>query len=605
MTIFEYLKTARLVTDGAMGTYYAARERNENVIAEYANLAEKEKIKNIHKEYIIAGATLLRTNTFAANRTILGITKEEQETMINAACSIAREAISECNTQVFIAGDIGPIPEFATTEEEEILKEYQDMIDVFINENVDAILFETFPDARYMDQLASYIKGKSPETFLIVEFCLNKNGYTRTGASAAKLLEHVSGIDGIDAVGFNCGIGSGHMHQILKNLSLPKHKYFMAAPNAGYPDQFQNRMIFMDNTVYFADNCKRIAELGAAIIGACCGTTPKYVEETKRRIIDLEPIILSNKVTPQHPNPMEDNDTVESSINKVSKSKNAFLQLLQSGKKVIAVELDPPFDADDKKVIACAEYLKEHKVDMITMADSPMGRSRIDSVLMSLKIKQVTGMPAMPHVCCRDKNMIAMRSALLGAYINDIRNILVVTGDPVPDGSRLKTTGVFDYNSIRLMEYIKEMNEEHFSEDPLVYGGALNPGVSNVDKEIERMQKKVAAGASYFLTQPIYCDETIDKIRYIKSKVDTKILCGIMPFVSYTNANFIKNEFSGIHVPDEIVSRYHKDMSREEAELVGASIANELIEKLDPYADGYYFMLPFNRVSFMDKIKIQ
>lgn len=602
MTIFDYLKTARLVTDGAMGTYYASHEESENAIPEYANITDPDKIKRIHIEYISSGANLLRTNTFAASRTMLGISKVEQEEMLRAGCKIARLAVSEAQKQVFIAGDIGPIPELATTEEKDIISEYKDMIDIFIQEDVDAILFETFPDARYIEELGNYIKNKKKQVFVIAEFCINKNGYTRSGVSATKLLEHVSTITSVDAVGFNCGIGSGHMYQVLKNLSLPKRQYFMAAPNAGYPDQFQNRTVFTDNAVYFAMNCEKIAELGAAIVGGCCGTTPHYIKETSLRIKNLEPIRLSE---------IRSNRTIfietskETASVEKNKGNNSFLQLLYSKKKVVAVELDPPFDADDKKVIACAEYLKKKNVDMITMADSPMGRSRIDSVLMSIKIRQVTGVPVMPHVCCRDKNMIAMRSALLGAYVNDIRNILIVTGDPVPDGSRLKTTGVFDYNSIRLMEYVKEMNEEHFSTEPMVYGGALNPGVLNIDNAIERMEKKITAGASYFLTQPIYSDETIEKIKYIKSKVDTKILCGIMPFVSYTNANFIKNEFSGIDVPDEIIARYHKDMSKEEAELVGAQIANELIEKLEPYADGYYFMLPFNRVSLMDKIVVK
>lgn len=608
MTIFDYLKTSRLITDGAMGTYYAARELSEPAIAEYANINSRDKIKTIHKEYINAGARLLRTNTFAANRTILNISKEEQKDMISAACDIAKEAVKESNQTVFIAGDIGPIPEFATTEEEDIVIEYKEMIDIFIKEGVDAILFETFPDLRYIKQLAGYIKEKSNNVFLMVEFCLNKNGYTRTGFSAAKLLEQVSEINQIDAVGFNCGIGSGHMLQVLKNLKLPKTQYFMVSPNAGYPEQYQNRMVFMDNANYFADNCKKIGEFGAAIIGACCGSTPKYIEETSKRIVDLEPVSIdvNSKREKESFNTYNKvyNNTETSDLININKNKNKFLELLNSGKKVVAVELDPPFDANDKKVIASAEYLKNHNVDMITMADSPMGRSRIDSILMSIKIMNVTGMPVMPHVCCRDKNMISMRSSILGAYANDIRNLLIVTGDPVPDGSRLKTTGVYDYNSIRLMEYVNEMNKEHFVEEPIIYGGAFDPGVRNIDKAIERMQKKIDAGASYFLTQPIYSDETIDKIRYIKSKVNTKILCGIMPFVSYTNANFIKNEFAGIQVPDEIVARYHKDMTKEEAEVVGAEIANEIIEKLEPYADGYYFMLPFNRVSLMDKIRI-
>jgi homocysteine S-methyltransferase len=200
--------------------------------------------------------------------------------------------------------------------------------------------------------------------------------------------------------------------------------------------------------------------------------------------------------------------------------------------------------------------------------------------------------------------MIAMRSTLLGAYVNGIRNLLVVTGDPVPSEQRLSTTNVFDYNSIQLMQFIKQMNEEHFSEDPIQYGGALNPALGRVDKIIERMERKMEAGAKYFLTQPIYDEETIEKIHYIKEHVDTKILCGIMPFVSYTNANFIKNEFSGIHVPDEIVSRYSKDMSKEEAEMIGASLGRELVKKLEPYADGYYFMIPFNRVSMFEKMNL-
>jgi len=277
-------------------------------------------------------------------------------------------------------------------------------------------------------------------------------------------------------------------------------------------------------------------------------------------------------------------------------------QQLQSGKKVIAVELDPPYDANIDQVMECAHILKANGADLITFADSPMGRSRVDSILMSIKIAKETGLNVMPHVCCRDRNMISMRSVLLGTYIHGVRNLLIVTGDPVPGESRVSTTGVFDYNSIQLMDYIKEMNMEHFAKEPIFYGGALNHARGPLEKVVERMKRKIDAGAKYFLTQPIYSIEDVERIRAIKQLVDTKILCGIMPLVSYRNACFIKNEISGIHVPEEIVDRYGPDMSREEAENVGATIAREMMELLDPIADGYYFMLPFNRVSLMDKI---
>jgi len=363
-------------------------------------------------------------------------------------------------------------------------------------------------------------------------------------------------------------------------------------------------MVFMDNEGYFTENMKRIASLGVDILGGCCGTTPNYIKNIAQQINtkDLNRgyrIHFSNQMA----NISKIDITTSTASNKVIR-KNDFYELFKTGKKVVAVELDPPFDAKDEKILDCARKLKNNRVDVITLADSPMGRSRVDSLLMSVKIAKETGLEVMPHVCCRDKNMIAMRSGILGAYVNGIRNILIVTGDPIPSENRQSTTGVFDYNSIQLMEYVKEMNGEHFSEEPIYYGGALNYGRGDIHKIIERMQRKIHAGAKYFLTQPIFTDEDIGRIQYIKEHVETKILCGIMPLVSYRNANFIKNEITGIHVPDEVVERYRPDMSKEEAEWVGAEIASELIAKLSSFADGYYFMLPFNRVSLMDKIRI-
>lgn len=186
--------------------------------------------------------------------------------------------------------------------------------------------------------------------------------------------------------------------------------------------------------------------------------------------------------------------------------------------------------------------------------------------------------------------------------MNGIRNFLFVTGDPVPSDSRNIITSVYDYHSVTLMNYVKQLNREHFSEDPIAYGGALNYGRKNIDAEIRRMQKKCEAGASFFLTQPIYSDEDIDRIRYIKSRIDTKIICGIMPLVSYRNAMFMKNEITGIHVPDEIIAQYDKNMSREEAQAAGVRIAAETTEKLYETADGYYFMVPFNRASMIAEI---
>ncbi|BBF44021.1 5,10-methylenetetrahydrofolate reductase / homolog of homocysteine-binding domain [Lachnospiraceae bacterium KM106-2] len=593
MNFREYIKNHFVITDGAMGTYYSRLTLSDNTVSEFANISDPDLIAKIHREYILAGASLIRTNTFAANTQALNITEAEQEKLLRSACKIASNVAKEFDQEVYLAGSIGPIPENQEVERDEILNEYKRMCDILIEEKVDVILFETFSDYTYIEQLVPYIRSKS-DVFLMANFCLDKNGYTKAGISLKRIFATLSEIEELDACGLNCGVGSGHMLEILSKESIPKNKYIAAIPNAGYPERLQNRMVFFDNANYFKENMEKIQRLGIHIIGGCCGTTPTYIRKLRKE---------GSFVTCEQPDKnivsMQKVNIVKTAVN------NTFYNKLMSGEKVVAVELDPPYDANYEKLMEQALTVKNSGADIITMADSPMGRSRVDSILMSVKLHNQIGVEVMPHISCRDKNMIGMRSGLLGAYINDVRNLLLVTGDPVPSDSRMSTSNVFDYNSIRLMEFTKEMNEEHFNGNPFIYGGALNYGRGRVDKVMERMEKKIAAGATYFLTQPVYSEEDIERLRFIRSKLDTKILIGIMPFVSYRNANFIKNEMTGIFVPDDIVARYHPDMSKEEAEWVGANLASEIIEKVQDFADGYYFMLPFNRVSMLEKIRIQ
>ena len=261
---------------------------------------------------------------------------------------------------------------------------------------------------------------------------------------------------------------------------------------------------------------KCIAELGVNILGGCCGTTPAYIEKVVSKITfenNRELVMLNEKGT----------ETKKTQI------RNGFYQMMESGQKVITVELDPPYDANADKIMDCAHLLKACGVDMITFADSPMGKPRVDSIMMGIKVLHEVGIPVMPHIACRDKNMIAMRAGIMGAYLNGIRNFLFVTGDPVPMENRGQVSGVFDFNSINLMEYVNEMNEEHFKDAPVCFGGALNYNRGNLEMEIKRMEKKIAAGAKYFLTQPIFSDSDIERIKIVKEKTNTKVLCGLMP----------------------------------------------------------------------------
>ena len=241
-------------------------------------------------------------------------------------------------------------------------------------------------------------------------------------------------------------------------------------------------------------------------------------------------------------------------------------------------------------------------MDLITISDSPMARPRAESFEMGIYLANQTGARVMPHVCCRDRNVIALRSAILGGYINGIRDMLVITGDPVARDDRGTVSGVFDFNSIKLMEYISNMNTEVFSEEPYFFGGALNYAGVNIEAIVGRMKKKMEAGCSYFLTQPVYSDEDIERVRELKRRTGAKIILGLMPLVSYKNALFMKNEMPGISVPNLIVNQYHPDMSREEAETIAEKVCVEIGKKAMDFADGYYLMTPFNRVTLVNRI---
>lgn len=599
--IREYLKSRRLMIDGAMGTYYSQKFSRHGEPSEIGNFEAPEAVKSIHMEYIRAGAQLIRTNTFASNYEALkraGYGNAADTSMEcvkkNLTCgfNIAKEAVKTCGSPVFIAADIGPIFENGQKDEKDILDEYIMMAQTFIELGAEIILFETFPDFKYIRPVARYIKEHS-DIFVMASFCMNKYGYTKTGLSAAKLLEEAEEEPAIDAVGFNCGIGATHMHQILKHLSFGEQIVF-AVPNSGYPDIIRDRNVYQENMDYFSEKMQEIANLGVNMIGGCCGTTPEYI---RRLFVNVD---LSQPMVRQKKNVKSTQDGLTQMSGNASD--NVLMKAFDCGRKPIVVELDPPYNADMEKMIQAVQLLKKQPVDMITIADSPMGKMRADSMSIGAKIRREMDFEVMPHVACRDRNQISLGASFLAAHLNGIRNFLIVTGDPVQAGDRAVISSVYDFNSITLMQYLKQMNREYFAKDPVVYGGALNYGRKNIDSEIQRMEKKIEAGASYFLTQPIYSKEDIERIAYIKSKTQTKIFGGIMPLVSYRNAMFMKNEMYGIHVPDEVISRYRPDMSREEGEETGIACAIELIGQMKDVVDGYYFMVPFNRASMICKI---
>lgn len=573
MNIRDYLKSRKLLCDGAFGTLFSMSE--PDMFPEKANILKPDLVYKIHREYIEKGARLIRTNTFAASCNSLGCTKSELSDNIKVAYDIATRASSG---EAFVAGDIGP------GANEDIYT----IADAFIEKGADIILFETFAEAETIVKVADYIKSKAKDIFIIAQFCVNQYGYTEEGIGANRLMEMCNCCDSIDAMGFNCGVGPAHLLEIFRKLNIDTDKFLTALPNASYPSVIQDRMEFFDNVNYFADVMGDISEY-VDIMGGCCGTKPSYIEAIKKNVnfdIGFKHHHMESRAYGSDNSPKRDGSFFAGT----------------KGRKLIAVELDPPKNSDCSVLMETANYLKNKGVDVITFADSPSGRTRADSILMSMKVARETGVNVMPHICCRDKNTIAISSMLLGAYINGIRNFLVITGDPVPNTAREVVKGVFNFDSVRLMSYMQDMNEDNFKNDKLYYGGAINYARRNIDLEIERIQKKMSAGAEFFLTQPVFDDEDIERLKYIRSKVDCKMLVGIMPLVSSRNAAFIKNEITGITIPDWVEERFDPSMTREEAQKTGIEIAKEVMNKVDDFADGYYFVIPFNRLSIAQEL---
>lgn len=586
--IKEYLKNKVLICDGAMGTYYSELTGNDVSYCEFANLNDKETIKKIHGEYIKSGAKLIRTNTFSANTYDLGVSYDRLKDIIVSGINIAKTAT--LGKDIFIGASIGPIrPENIEESENNILNEYKFIIDCFFSNGINIFIFETLSSYVYLDKISKYIKSRDKDSFILTQFAIKPDGFTRDGISVGTILKEVKKNKDIDAYGFNCGSGPTHIYEIIKDISIDGD-IIAALPNAGYPEMIHERTVYPNSPTYFAKKIKNIKELGVSIIGGCCGTNPYYIEEISKLIDENSKTYASNIETKIE----KKGDTI--------KVENKFLEKLNNNEFVTIIELSSPMNTDISKAIDGARICKENNIDLVTFPDSPMSRVRVDSTIISAKIKREIGIDVMPHICCRDKNTNAIRSSLIGSHIENIRNILAITGDPISDASKVETKSVFNLNSFKLMKLIKDMNNDVFIDDNIAIGGALNLNVRNKDAEFKRMLKKIENGANFFLTQPIYDDDAIEFLKKIKSETEVKILGGLMPIVTYKNAQFLNNELPGVKIPDKYMNMFREDMTKEEAENVGINISVEIGKKLKEICDGLYLVTPFNRVSMLMEI---
>ena len=330
-----------------------------------------------------------------------------------------------------------------------------------------------------------------------------------------------------------------------------------------------------------------MAGCGVRIFGGCCGTTPAHIAATARILEEAE-----------HG---DGTDAAAAAVKSPKAApKNRFREKLEAGKKVIAVEVDPPANDDGSFFMKAAARLKALGVDAVTVADCPVARVRADAAMLAAKLKRELDMDAIPHMTCRDRNLNAAKALLLGLSMEDVHNILVVTGDPVPSASRDEVKAVFSFNSAMLAGYIRALGEETL-QGPFLVAGALNVNAPNFDAELKKAHRKKESGVQMLMTQPVFTEEALQNLRRAKEETGLWILGGLMPPVSYRNACYMHNEISGIRLSEEILERY-KDTDREEAGKIGVSLCLETAKKMAPWVDGYYLMTPFQRIDLIEEI---
>jgi len=576
------IKGSPLIFDGAMGTYYASVCENPLSKCELANIYDRNTILNIHKEYIDAGCMAIKTNTFGANKISLESNFDTVKDVIVKGYEIACDATK--GTEVLVFADIGPVP---FLEMLDLWEAYKEIVDLFLELGATHFIFETFSSDQYLLEISKYIKEKNPKAYILMELAVSPEGFTRIGISGKKFIEKISQIPSIDACGFNCFSGPYHLLKYIKTLNL-ENKTISVMPNSGYPTVINNRTFFNNTKGYFARQMVEIAKEGVSIIGGCCGTTPEFIRATVAKIRGLSPHEITK--------------SKESHITHIEKTivKNLLLEKIRIGKKIIAVELDPPMDTGIDFFMNSAKRLKEEGVDAITIADCPVARVRVDSSLLACKLKREMDITTIPHMTCRDRNINATKALLLGLSIEGVNNVLVVTGDPIPSAERDEVKGMFSFNSAILANYITNLNDTTFS-SPFNICAALNVNAINFKSQLLHAKKKIENGVTMFLTQPILTKQAVENLKIARIELPAKILGGIIPIVSYRNACFMNNEISGISVSEKIMQQYN-GISKEEASILAIKISTEIAQEIYPYVDGYYLITPFKRIDIISSI---
>jgi len=613
----QRLSKRPLLSDGAMGTMLHGRGVDFEKCFDELNLTNPNLIVDIHTAYVLAGADILQTNTFGANRFKLarhGL--DDQVASINqAGVDLARRAIASAHVTrpVLVAGDIGPlgvrIAPYGRVQPDQAYQVFVEQINALTAAGVDLLMIETISDLYEIVNAIQAAKEVRSDLNIHLPICASmtftRDDRTLLGDNPAKVARHLVEA-GADVIGVNCSGGPAQLLRLLKAMRQAVPEAFISVqPNAGWPEQAGGRIMYPADPEYFGNYALAFCEAGASIVGGCCGTTPQHIK-AMRLALDENPQgcgSLENVLSL----PDEAGDLPETQM-----ETSRLSQKLSSGKFCIAVEMDPPRGISTHKLVAGASLLAEAGADVINVADSPMARMRMSAWAVCEVVQRQVGVESTLHFPTRGRNLLRVQGDLLAAHALGIRNVFVVMGDPTAIGDYPDAMDNYDLVPSGLIKLIKQgfnTGLDHSGTSigqPTAFfvGSALNLKPSDPEKEIKNLFRKVRSGADFFLTQPIYRSEDglkfLEKYELAHGKLNKPILAGILPLVSLKHAMFLNNEVPGISIPVEILTRL--EQAGDQAARVGVETTIELVRQIKTWAQGIYIMPQFHRYDLVAEI---
>ncbi|MGH7669514.1 MAG: bifunctional homocysteine S-methyltransferase/methylenetetrahydrofolate reductase [Gemmatimonadaceae bacterium] len=597
-----------VVFDGAMGTMLYARGVFINQCYDELNTRDPELVRRVHDEYVRAGADVLETNSFGANRLKLaqhGLDAQVHE-LNRAAARLARDVAGD--RDVLVAGAVGPLgvrlEPFGPTSLDEARGHFREQMEGLLDGGAELFILETFSDLHEIEQAIRAAREVDAAIPVIAQMTIGVDGLSPYGDTPEDIARSLDAW-GADVIGLNCSVGPQRILEAIERMAPVTQRKLSAQPNAGMPRQVDGRSMYMASPEYMASYARHLVQAGAKVVGGCCGTTPTHIRGIADGVRPLAPRLVEVRThadvriaTTREPPTLPDVVPLA--------ERSRWGARLAAGEFARTVEIVPPRGVDATRMLADVQRLKAADIDAVNVPDGPRAQSRMGALLSSVLIQQQVGIETVTHYACRDRNLLGMLSDLLGAAAIGLRNLLLITGDPPKMGPYPDATAVFDIDSIGLANLVRNLNR---GLDPggnqigqptrFVIGVGVNPAAVDLAHEIKRFEWKVDAGAEFAITQPVFDVAQLEQFLTRIAHVRIPVIAGIWPLTSVRNAEFLANEVPGVTVPDSIIARMRKanEQSREHAVAEGIAIAREMLDRVRPVVQGAQVSAPFGKVE--------